>query len=288
MSSRKVILLGGPDSGKTNYLARLWPALHEGGGALSATVTPDEIKYVEEALSHLHSGGFAPRTNESHEGSISIPLEFVTREGAIITDLVIPDTLGEVWKDAVETNELEPERMAELESAVGAILFVRVLSKLNVAPLDWVNSARLMRLHGEHGGGNDLPTQVMLCELLRLLELTLGDQLSKPRPRLSVAVTAWDLLDDERSAAGPSAYLRREFPLFAGKLEDLDSFDVAIFGVSIVGGDLDNDPAFRSEFLKSDFKSTGYIVVENASTVRRHGDLTLPVAWAAGSQQPRD
>ena len=52
MSSQLIMLIGGPDSGKTNYLARLWKALQSGSGRLKSVESP-EIKYVEEALAHL-------------------------------------------------------------------------------------------------------------------------------------------------------------------------------------------------------------------------------------------
>jgi hypothetical protein len=287
MSGRKVILMGGPDSGKTNYFARLWAALDDGNGAISAAATPNEIEYVEEALAHLHGGGFAPRTDKSLEGSLNIPLVFVANDESITADLVIPDMSGEIWKNAVETNELAPQWRGDLESAIGALLFVRVLSPLNVDPRDWVNTADLMRFRRKNvDHDNDLSTQVMLCELLRFLELTLGASVSAVRPSLSVVVTAWDLLDPERAAFGPAAFLKQEYPLFSGRLEDVDSFDIATFGVSVVGGDLSGDTAFRAGFLKSDFKSTGYVIVGADSSSRQHGDLTLPVAWAIGSRQP--
>ena len=41
--SRSIILLGGPDSGKTNYIGRLWRALDVGAGALHAAEQPGDI-----------------------------------------------------------------------------------------------------------------------------------------------------------------------------------------------------------------------------------------------------
>ena len=90
--------------------------------------------------------------------------------------------------------------------------------------------------------------QVMLCEFLRFLELKLPNRTTGRKPRIAVIVTAWDLLDKERSAAGPRAYLQKEYPLFAGRLADLDRFDVTIFAISILGGDPQSDEGFVTNY----------------------------------------
>ena len=287
MSTRSVILIGGPDTGKTNFIGRLWLALQTGGGALTASRTPDEIKYVEDAVKYLHQGSFAPRTDQNlkaDQGSVTIPLGLDESLEDEIAELVIPDISGEVWKKAVETAELRPERMAQLEGAVGALLFVRVLSPLNVNPLDWVNAAELMDYQGDDAQSGEMPTQVMLCEFLRFLELKLTARTTERKPRIAVIITAWDLLDKDRSAAGPRAYLQKEYPLFAGRLADLDRFDVTIFAMSIFGGDPQLDKGFRDKLLKSGFKSAGFVQFDHDGTVEEVGDITRPIAWAIGTR----
>ena len=287
MTTRNVILVGGPDTGKTNFIGRLWIALRTGGGALTASRTPDEIKYVEDAVDYLHRGSFAPRTDknlEADQASVTIPFGLDESYDGEVAELVIPDISGEVWKTAVETNELAPERMAQLEGAVGALLFVRVLSPLNVNPLDWVNTAELMEYQGDDAQPGEMPTQVMLCEFLRLLELKLPDGMTTQKPRIAVIVTAWDLLDSDRSAAGPRAYLQKEYPLFAGRLADLDRFEITIFAMSILGGDPQVDEGFRDKLLDSGLKSAGFVRFDNDGTVEEVSDLTVPVAWAIGTR----
>ena len=287
MSNRSVILIGGPDTGKTNFIARLWAALRTGGGALAASGTPDEIKYVEDAVNHLHQGSFAPRTDqnlEADQGSIKIPLGLDESLDEEIAELVIPDVSGEIWKKAVETTELAPEWMAQLEGAFGALLFVRVLSPLNVVPLDWVNASKLMEHQGNDAQPDEMPTQVMLCEFLRFLELKLPDRITGRKPRVAVIIAAWDLLDNDRSVAGPKAYLQKEYPLFASRLTDLDRFDVTVFGMSILGGDLKADQGFRDKLLESDFESAGFVRFDHDGTVEEMNDVTLPVAWVIGTR----
>ena len=285
MTDHSVILIGGPDSGKTNYLARLWAALLSREGMLQAPAIPTEIKYVEEALTHLLQGQFAPRSEKTLEegNSFAVPVVSSANPGADRFEIVVPDVSGELWKRAVETCELPAQWMNDLASASGALLFVRIGSDQNVAPLDWVTAANLLRMEGgaaenDNNQKHEIPTQVALCELLRFMEYKLGTANGEGRARVAVLVTAWDRLDYETAAAGPTAYLAAEYPLLAGRLRDISKFDIRVFGLSVVGGDfLDDD--FKQKFFTGDLKSAGYVVEETRGRLETKQDLTLPVAW---------
>ncbi|WP_293827032.1 hypothetical protein [uncultured Brevundimonas sp.] len=278
---RSVVLLGGPDSGKTNYVGRLWSALDAGAGALRAAEQPDDITFVLEVADHLFSGNFAARSEHTEDRR---DFEVVVAEQGHhdTTAIVVPDISGELWRQAVIDCEIEPNWMAELRSASGALLFVRVGSDQDVRPLDWVTSQKLLaKLEPENNGG--LPTQVMLCELLRFLEISLSNRPDGARPRLSVVVSAWDLVDPETFAKGPMAYLEREYPLACGRVRDLERLDVRVFGLSVVGGDLGVDQAYREAFLEAGLDGHGWVAVEDEGGVwRKDDDLTLPVAWVVG------
>lgn len=281
--NKTIILLGVPDTGKTNFLARLWEALRGGRGTLVCHTPPDNIKYVEDALGHVLQGSFAPRSNKNISESRSDVLIAVTMAGVAdvsATDLVVPDVTGELWKKAVETLELPAHWMEDLQGASGAMLFVRVLSNEIVAPLDWITARDVLRgtlaLPKEK---ERLPTQVELCELLRFLELSLKPHPDGSPPRVAIIVTAYDLLDAEKAAQGPSRYLEREYPLFAGRLRDARTLSTRTFGASIVGGDLDTDEEFRNQFLDGEMSNCGFIVTEQNGAIETIPDITRPLAW---------
>jgi hypothetical protein len=283
MIAQTIILVGGPDSGKTNYLARLWKALRDGDGALVAPKVPKDIKYVEDALEHLLKGEFAPRSDKNFETStrsFAIPVVLADDKDAEPKSIVVPDVTGELWKNAVETSDVPQQWMDSLKEADGAMIFVRVQSKQNVEPLDWVTCAALLRMQGAPDPDQEtaIPTQVALCELLRFLEIGLKRREDGSNPRVSVVITAWDLLDAETAARGPAAYIRNEYPMFAGRLADTSELSVKIFGVSIVSGDF-ADGEFRERFFETELKKSGYVMVETATGAQKQPDLTLPAAW---------
>jgi hypothetical protein len=327
MTRRSIVLLGGPDSGKTNYVGRLWPSFKKRKGVLRAERLPDDIAYVDGAVEHLMQGSFAPRSDRNLEvgrADFSISVRGANGDGEL-TELMVPDISGELWTRVVATFEISQEWLDVLNEAEGAVVFVRALSDQIVQPLDWVTARNILRLDagddepaaeaaagdgdrpmgaaevdaqtdgvepplsdGEAGDAvelpsePDLPTQVLLCELLRYLDLCLADRADGGRPHVAVVVAAWDLLDPGIRAGGPMAYLRREFPLFAGRIADTGRLEVKLFGLSVVGGDLEDDEEFRTRFLERDISEQGWVVVEDGDSLRTDDDVMLPIAWAMG------
>ena len=292
MTNHSIVLIGGPDSGKTNFLARIWESLRVCEGTLIAPEVPGNIKYVEDALAHLLQGTFAPRSDKGFDElgrSFSIPVVSAKNRKLDPVQIVVPDVSGELWKEAVEKFELPAQWIDNLREAFGALLFLRIGSNQNIEHLDWVTTAKILRMNTlqseeDQDAPRQIPTAVQLCELLRLLEYVLAENTSIVKPRVAILVTAWDLLDTQRAKLGPMAYLATEFPLLAGRLADMSKLNVQVFGMSIVGGDfIDQD--FKQRFLDGELNSFGYVVCEIDGRVQKDFDLTLPVAWVFNSLQ---
>ena len=275
-----IILIGQPDSGKSNFLGRAWEGIRTGTGQLSL-VDADDIEYLEELLSHLLQGSFAPRSDKNVEQSrhdVTLTVKRANIDGDFA--LVVPDVTGELWKDAVANSDLPQEWMTSLEEAQGALLFLRVGSEENHQPLDWVASRRLLGVLGTTGGETTVPTQVVYSELLRFLQVKLGTASAGARRKVAIAITAWDRLDPEYRERPPIDYLRKEFPLLAGRVENLTNMEVRLFGISVVGGDLENDEDFKLRYKDGEIKDFGYTVtLDDAGKVALHSDLTLPLSW---------
>ena len=282
-----IVMIGAPDSGKTNYLGRLWRALTGENASLRATQQPDDVRYVLDALTHLLRGGFAPRTDtnidvDGRHCSIQVAWE---REGVTThAELLVPDVSGELWAEAVQTNELPETWLTSVRQSIGALLFVRVDSPLHIPSLDWVAAREHLQVGGEVAE-SQIPTDVQLCEFLRFLELFLGKDADVRKTRVAVLVAAWDILDEGRSQQGPKAYLRREFPLFAYRLADVSTVEVEVFGVSVVGGDF-RDEEFKAQFLAGQVNDFGYVVTE-PGVMPHLEDVTTPVRWVLDGKARR-
>jgi len=104
------------------------------------------------------------------------------------------------------------------------------------------------------------------------------------RPRVSIVVSAWDIVDVDKFANGPKAHLEHEYPLFAGRLKDIKRLNLRVFGLSVVGGDLKVDPKCRNAVQEGGLDGRGWVATQNAEGKwERNGDMTLPIAWVIGA-----
>jgi hypothetical protein len=279
--SASVVVLGGPDSGKTNYIARLWSALREKKGELVEAVQPTELDFVLESADHLFQGQFIQRSEQT-EDRRDFEVTVAARADGKQAKIAIPDISGELWWRAVADLDVPPDLMNVLRNASGALLFLREGSDQNVQPLDWITAKKhLVKMKGVEDKGT--PTQVMLCELIRFLELTLARRPDGGKPRLAVVISAWDLVGTDVFESGPVTYLEEEYPILAGRLDDLETLDVHVFGLSVVGGNLDEE-AFKKAFLEKGIDGQGWVAIRDAATGTwtKDSDVTKPVAWAIG------
>lgn len=288
---RGVVFVGGPDTGKTNFLVRLFVALIEKTGGVTAAEMPPQIAYLEAGRRHLAQGRFVPRSGAEKLGDLIAKVEMVGAHAEASAALVqVPDVMGEVWRTAINEREVDPAWLARVRNAEGALLFVRPQSEENIDFLDWVTAAEWMS--AEQGNDEEpivmaLPSQVIATELLTFLENELGSDLASGTPRVAIIATSWDGIPPDLRNRDPMAYLAREFPMFAGRIYDCERLAVQVFGCSIVGGDLKDDPDFRAAYRDMEIETSGYVVVANPDgSARELTDVTLPLAWSLGAEMP--
>jgi hypothetical protein len=278
ITNKPIILVGGPDSGKSNYLARLWLAFRSERFDLKPTATPEDIKYIESIAAHLLRGKFVPRTDKD-DNIRDFSVEVISQNKNITAQLVVPDMYGEIWEKAVRTLEIPEKWLNSLRNSSNAMIFVRVQSENNFEPLDWVVSQKLLKNgFGDEASNSEIPTQITLIELLRFINDNVK-RAGKTKPKVAVIVTAWDLLHADEQAEGPEKYLKKQFPMFSGRLDDIDSLEVKVFGSSIVGGDFKVQD-FLKAFLDKEIDDAGYIVFqEGDKSSEEIKDLTEPINW---------
>jgi hypothetical protein len=88
----------------------------------------------------------------------------------------------------------------------------------------------------------------------------------------------------ETEANGPEAYLETNFPMLAGRLSDTSRLEVRVFGLSVVGGDLKDDPEYRNAFLDGSFDESGWVAVKDPDSGKwlTIVDVTLSIVWVVG------
>jgi hypothetical protein len=338
--STPIMILGGPDAGKSNYIGALWLRLRRNNGNFRIPVDPDNVAYVERIATHLRQGRYPPRT-EPDEGETSFAASISHRDEpeTPIATIDVPDMKGEIWKNASRDRQIDNDWVSILRRSEAAMLFVRFGSKENVEALDWITSAELMELEAEQSGGTDegvasgdnqaaaaptndglkgfaaadmdggneeegdagnprdggdeetsqeegegekntVPTQLFLCDLLNLLEEHLGTGTTVDAPRVAIMIAAWDSVGAPERQAGPGAFIKGNYPMFHGRLQDTSRLTTRVFGISATGYDL-NDDRQRDIYLRVGPDRAGFAETDQPNGVQR-ADLLMPLAWALG------
>lgn len=289
--SHSVLLVGGPDAGKTNFLCRLGLAILENTGRLHGDGLPENMEYLKAGADKILSGEFVPRTPQEVFNRTIIPVKDAISPEEIRGNLVVPDCSGEEWLKIYRKREWSEDWESIISDLCGCLLFIRIDSDETINPLDWISCEKLIGLPSNfpdppENQGEEMvtPTQVILVDWLQCLRLAFTERVEGFfRPRIGIVITAWDLAPKEQQDSEPIKYIESNFPLlWQFMLTNTDRFDFATFGVSIVGGDLNDTSGFRNDYLNSDPREAGYVVHSVKSTINKSSDFTLPVAWAMG------
>jgi hypothetical protein len=281
-----VVLVGGPDSGKSNYIFRLWLAMNQGGGRISCDGLPDQLEYLQTGSQSLLKAEFAQHTPHDVFSEDIIPFKIGAGIDARSGKLIVPDCFGERWMSIFRKREWSKAWEDRIAEPCGILMFVRAASDQVVSPLDWIQceqmwGAPMAALQQDM----KMPTQVVMTDWLQFFGTAFADRMANGvRPKVAVMVAAWDRVPQDRQAAGPSAYLSQEFPLLSQFIEaNDDKFDFASFGITVAGGDFDHQPEFKERSLSQDDPlSGGYVIHEFGGTPAIDRDMTLPISWIMG------
>ena len=303
-----VLLIGGPDAGKSNFLFRLWIAIDGGGGVLVKDGLPSDLEYLRAGAERLLEGEFAKHTPTEVYERVVVPVRSSSRVAPSRGMLVVPDLAGEQILAVCRSRQWSQTWEELISPRCACLLFVRAGSKENVAPLEWATcfekyGAVLQPPHEEQshgsqgvdpvdseesqeapGKGAPLPTQVILTEWLQFLRLAFTAVAGGLfRPRVGVVVSAWDLVPSDQQPAGPLEYVGENFPMLHQFIQaNGERFDFQVFGVSIVAGDLEHDEAFKETYLNGQPREFGFVFHSLSGLPSSSPDITLPIAWALG------
>lgn len=268
-----LVLCGLPESGKSTFL-----------GALAYLINTREIEipvkerklasnrdYINRLADAWSSFRVVDRTRI--EDFHNVEFELCDESGDF--NLYVPDLSGETWNMDVCSNRRCPSHLAQHINEADGILFFLHSEKFNhpvpinsipssLEPVDEANASTV----SAWDAAKQMTTQASAVDLLQLLSRR---PLSESSKRLSIILSAWDLVMSEGKT--PNEHLRQEFPLLHQYLcSGFDFPEWHVFGVSALGGDLHSD---RDSLMQMDKPSERIIVNEKGNH-----DLTIPIRWA--------
>jgi hypothetical protein len=281
-TTKNIVLMGLPATGKTSFLAALWYLVQHSQVASSLRLEKLEgdSKYLNNISKAWAAYEPVPHTRIDSETVVSMLLKDVRTNQTL--KLSFPDLSGESFTLQWTMRQFTQGYDTFLRGASGAILFVSPLQYLKPIRIDQANPLIEEILSGQQKqeplqdrsdpikpwNPERTPTQVQLVDLLQFI---LGHDYFAPPFRLAVVISAWD--KPSQLNMSPVEWLAKEFPLFHQFLSsNQKAFDTAIYGLSAQGGDYSQRNALMDKTPSDRIEVVG-IGISNSH------DLTEPLQW---------
>lgn len=251
-------------------------------GPIVSRGLPVDLNYLNEGSATQLTGNYIDHTPVAPETQPAIPVSVDGASGA----LVLPDRPGEDWARLYTERRWPEEWQDYIAPTTSCLLLVRAIPP-DGGTRDWLALQRFMgpganfNIDADHSK-DPAPIQVVLVDWIQLIAGLYRERLGAAfRPRIGIVITAWDDLDADARAAGPMEHLRNNHKLLYDFIvNNRDRMDLAVFGVTLYGGDL-KDPVFSQSLVDSlDPRKNGWVTYEADGKVRTSPDLLTPIVWA--------
>jgi hypothetical protein len=275
--SKKLVMIGLPETGKTTYLEALDDLLQRppSNACLRSDLLSDDRTYIESHKIEFRSGRAISRTNQSN-GDRSVKLHFAHPLADVSGYLVMPDVSGEdiqrQWTDRRWTHDFV-QLVAEAD---GFFVFLRAdlrghLEELSggLTPLvDIVGATELVTWKSRSAS--------LVVQVVELLQFLLFYGAMRRPTRVAVMFSAWDtVLSSGTAPPTPLDFLRTEWALLHQFLESNTTvLEYAAFGVSAMGG----TEAELQQMEDLDIRRRAKLAVGE----RVSNELDIPVRWLMG------
>lgn len=295
--THSILIVGGPNSGKTVYAGQLFGRLSAGGSKLQLRSQPDDLSLFAEGYDRLSAGLAPDHTELTARDDVTLALE--DAEGRPI-DVVYPDYGGEQVRDMIDLRRVSDEWAERIRASTVWLFFVRLDHQSE--PRDAVSSPPGPTLPASEGPSpeadaepthNDstdaegdppvqkLADQARTVEALQLLLHVYGASTVAPlaAPPLVVVLSCWDEMDDAKPGDLPAHVLARRLPL-------VDAFvranwrpeARAVYGLSAQGKAFKDDEP-DADFIERGPEAMGFAVLPDGSEEK---DLTVLLTDALG------
>lgn len=297
MSVNKIILLGLPESGKTSFLAAL--SYYSDSSVETKNLRQYQLSsnttYTTSLVQNWLKGQKQERTkiatSTSSDTIVELYLEEISTGEKFI--LHVPDYYGESFENQFNDRLIEIDYLNQIKQAEGMILFInpekvkeatliediqianKIRDKINLNfPLETPEDPNALDKNEaiEPFNVEESPTQVVIVDLL---EMNLF-YLDKLPIRLSVVISAWDIILKDMPDLTPMKWIEKTLPLlYQFLVSNSERILFKVFGISALGGNIENEAELQD--LMALPEPAKRIIVQE-ETNKNH-NIASPIEW---------
>lgn len=275
-----VLVIGGPNAGKTHFGGQLYGRLMDRSGLYSITTAPDDLTIFREVLDCLNEGRSAGHTSVNANTRLELALQDSQKNQIIFS---FPDYGGEQVIKLVTQRKINETWQKDIENCGAWMLFIRLdeISPIEDVINRGIPDEKILKSRQSDEVAFKLTETAYFVDLLQILlnikRASLHQQITIPR--LTVVLSCWDLLPDEERLLKPEDVLMNRLPLLYNFIETTwlaKSF--SIIGLSSTGKTLSATVGDK-DYIKRGPEDFGYVIDEQGQEVK---DLTISIATAIG------
>lgn len=275
MKKHNILIIGGPNTGKTHFGIQLYERINsrQFEFKIDPKNRPSDLSIFEDGLKNIYNGLRAAHTETGANRSIEL---IITDEKNSEVKLAFPDYAGEQITSIVYNRKVNDLWHDYIENSTSWVLFIRLneLTPLEDIVNKGIPSAEEIQKRKSHPPPVKISEAAFYVELLQTLSYIKGlptfSRIGKPN--LTVVLSCWDELGLPKNQV-PSTLLRARLPmLFDFVNNNWQKESLSIIGLASTGKSLTDEP--DDDFIEKGPIEFGYYIDIKGDSKR---DLTLSI-----------
>lgn len=268
-----ILILGGPNVGKTHFGGQLYGRLTNRMGHYKIISPPENLSFFKEVLENLEQGKSASRTHVSSNEQLEIEVEDTDGKRIVFS---FPDYGGEQINEIVNYRKVNDTWTENIYNSTAWLLFIRLDE---IKPIeDLINRGLpeedVLKSRNESVVDLSLSAEAFYIELLQMLlyikNISTLDKVN--HLKLTVVLSCWDRIDDVTEKTKPSNLLHKRLPILKNYIDSTWGTDsISYVGLSSTERTLSNKDE-DEEFLDKGPENIGYVIDPKGT---KNQDLTL-------------
>ncbi len=275
MEKHNILIIGGPNTGKTHFGIQLYERINsrQFEFKIDPKNRPSDLSIFEDGLKNIYNGKRAAHTETGANRSIEL---IITDEKNSEVKLAFPDYAGEQITSIVDNRKVNDLWQDYIENSTSWVLFIRLndLTPLEDIVNKGIPSAEEIQKRNSQPPPVKVSEAAFYVELLQTLAYIKGLSTFSPigQPNLTVVLSCWDELEIPEDQV-PSTLLQERLPMLFDFLNNnWQNESLSVIGLSSTEKPLTDEP--DDEFIDKEPINFGYYINQKGHSQR---DLTLSI-----------